>query len=182
MDTDGIHPLPGFLHAPVAGGEQDFPTAGLQGHAHTMVAGHAVPGFREVAEIVFEEIHAPLREGLGIDILMVIAGGVTRTGPNAGAGIHAELQTFAVDVIGHGLHAVGEFLMIRNQAAIFVPLHFRPAVINDQIFISSGQIALFHHGISCFHNEFFVDICSKRIPGIPSHRGAFCQHIRLSFS
>ena len=90
MDADGLHPLPWFLHAPVAGGEENLPAGGFQSHAHGVVTVYAVSAFREVAEIVFQEVNAPFGKGFGVDELVIVTGGVSGTGAHAGAGIHTE--------------------------------------------------------------------------------------------
>ncbi len=114
MGTDGTHPVPGLPRAPVAGGEQNIPSCGFEGHAHGLVTVYAIGIFRKIAIIVFQVIYAPLGKLPGIGEFVVIAGGVSGAGQNTGTGIHTEFEPFAVDIVGYGLHPVGEFFRIRD--------------------------------------------------------------------
>ena len=108
--------------SPVARGKADLPSCGLEGHAHGMIPVHTVRVLGKVAVVVFEIVYAPLGKQLRVLKFMVIAGWIPGTGKNPGAGIHAELQPFFMDVISHRFHAVRKFLRIRNQIALPVPL------------------------------------------------------------
>ena len=181
MCADGTHPLPGILLAPVAGGEEDLPAGGLQGHGHGLVPGAAVAGLREMAEVVLQEVHAPGSEGFRVRELVVVAGGIARAGHDAGAGIHAELQAFGVDIVRQVLHAVGELFRIRNEEAVFVPLAEGPAVVDDQVLIAGGQPAVVHHEVRGFADQGVADIGAEGVPGIPAERGEVCKHGGSSF-
>ena len=121
MRADTPHPFPWFLLAPVAGRENDIPPCGLQRHRHRLVAGTAVAGFREIAEIIFQIIHTPGGKGFGICKLMIIAGRISGAGHNAGTGIHSEFQAFSMNIIRKVLHSMGEFFRIRNQTPSGIP-------------------------------------------------------------
>ena len=176
--ADGAHPVPGILTTPVAGGEQDLPAGGLERHGHGLVAHFAVAVGREIAEVVLQEIHAPVRKGLRIHKLVVKTGGIARAGAHARTGVHAEFQPLAVNIVRNGLHAVREFFGIGHEQPVFVALLQRPAVVNDEVFISGVAVALFHHDVRHLANEFFIDIGSEGIPGIPAHRRGSCNHIQ----
>ena len=175
MRTDCAHPLTGFFRAPVAGGEEDFTPGCFQRHRHGEVARLAVAGLREVAEVVLEEIHTPVRKRLRIDEFMVIAAGIARARPHARAGVHAELQSLAVNVVSNRLHAMRELLRVRHDAAIRAALAQAPAVVNDQIFIPRLAVALRSHQVSHFKNQLFVDLPAERVPRVPAHRGQLCK-------
>ena len=168
--------MPGLLLAPVAGGEEDLAAGGLERHAHGLVAHLAVAVCGEIAEVVLEEVHAPLGKGGRVHELVVKARGVAGAGANPRAGVHAELEALAVDVVGHGLHAVGELFGVGNEAAVRAALAQGPAVVDDEVFIPCVAVALFDHGVRHLAHERVGDVCAERIPGIPAHGCGSCDH------
>ena len=173
----GLDPLVGLVYAPGAGGEQDVAPAVLQGQPHAPVQILSGDDGAVVAVVVFQEIHAPLRKGLRVDELMLEAARVPGTGQVPRTGIHAEFQTFGVDIVRHCLHAVGELLRIRHQAALPVPLLHRPAIIDDQVLVALLRQPLLHHGVRRLINQLLIDVLPKGVPGIPPHGRCQFHHI-----
>ena len=172
MHAQGLHPFPGLVRAPVAGGEQDVPPGGFQGHAHGGVAVFSVGAGGEIAEIVFQVVHAPLREGARVHKFMVEGGGVARAGLHPGAGIHAEFEAQAVHVVRKGLHAVGEFGGVGHQTALFVPFLQAPAVVDHDVIVARVQIALFLHHPGRFPDQFVGNVAAEGVPAVPAHGGS----------
>jgi hypothetical protein len=50
-----------------------------------------------------------------------------------------------MNIIGYGFHTVGEFLMTRDKAVIFIAFEFRPAVVDDEIFVSGVEETVIYH-------------------------------------
>lgn len=136
LGAAALNPLVDVVAAPVAGGEQNVPAAVAQGQAHALVEDFPIGVEGLVAVVVLQVVHAPGGEGLRVLELVLKAAGVARAGVGAAAGVHAELQPLAVDVIRHGLHALGELLRVRHQIALFVPLLQAPAVVDDHVLIA----------------------------------------------
>ena len=160
----GLDPLMGLIRSPGTGAEEDITAAVFQGKPHAPVQVLPMNDRAVIAVIIFQEIHAPLRECLRIDELMLKASRITGAGQVPGAGIHAEFQPLAVHIIRNSLHAIGEFPRIRHKPFFFIPLTQGPAVVDDQIFIAHPGKPCFHHRIRCLKNQFFIDVLSKGIP------------------
>ena len=130
----------------------------------------------EVAEIILQEIHAPRSKGARILVFVVKGGREACTGTDTGAGIHSELQSLGMDIIGDELHAVREFFGIGHEQPVFVALLQRPAVVNDDILVARVTVAALDHHVRDLQHHLLVDIGSEGIPCVEAHRGRLCQH------
>lgn len=162
----GFDPALGVLRAPAARAEQNVPPAVRQRRTHAFVQNVPRHVSGPVAKVVFQKIHAPRGEGGRVDKLILEAGGIARAGLVAGAGIHAELQPLAVDIIGQRLHAGGELFMTGHQPVAVVPFLFRPAVVDDQIGVARVPQAGGHHGVRRVAHQLLVDILAEGVPGV----------------
>ena len=117
-----------------------------------------------VAEIVFQVIDPPLGKGFGVEILMVIASGISAAGQRSAAGIDAHFQSFGVDVIRNILDAVREFLAVGDQSAVFVPFLLRPSVVDDDILIPCFFEFGIRQIIGGFQKQFLVNLCAEGVP------------------
>lgn len=135
----GFDPAFGVLRAPAARAEQNVTPAVRQRRAHALVQDVPRHVSGPVAKVVFQKIHAPRGEGGRVDELILEAGWIARAGLVAGAGIHAELQPLAVNIIGQRLHAGGELFMTGHQPGGCRPFLFRPAVVDDQIGVPASR-------------------------------------------
>ena len=185
MGADGAHPFPGLLLAPVAGGKEDLPARRLQRHGHGDIRRSAVRPRREIAEIVFQEVHAP--GGEQCRVLKLVAEGrrITAAGHDPGAGIHAEFEAPGMDIIGHGLHAVGEFDGIRDQLAPLPAPPQAPAVVDHKIGIPGVPVPLVRHGVRHFPDQSVGDIRAEGVPAVPAHGGCrrdHCIHSLIYFN
>ena len=59
VSADALHPFPAVIRAPVAGREQNIAAGRAKRIAHGEISKLAVTGIREIAEIVFQKVHAP---------------------------------------------------------------------------------------------------------------------------
>ena len=83
------------------------------------------------APVVLDVVEAPLRPRLRVLRLVLVAPGVSLlAGPWPRRGINADLESFAVDVVGEGFH-VGEFL-VRRDLAVRVARAF-PGVVDVDV-------------------------------------------------
>ena len=184
MGPRGPDPAPYVVAAPVAGGEENIPSGGPQGHAHTAVQQLAVDARGLVAEVVLQIVHAPARKGFRVQELVVKGPGIIRAGALSGAGIHPEFQPLCVNVICHGLHALGEFGGFRLQLIRFrVPDLFAPAVIDDDVLVARVLQPQLHKSVGALPDQLVRDFMSEGIPGIPSHGWPVDKHMHppLSF-
>ena len=88
---------------------------GLERHGHGLVAHFAVAVGGEIAEVVLQEIHAPVRKGLRIHKLVVKTGGDS---PRRCARPHRSTYRISAPCCEHshnGLHAVREFFGIGHE-------------------------------------------------------------------
>ena len=168
-----------LVASPGTGAEQNIPSAVFQSQSHTAVQILSCNNGTVIAIIIFQEIHPPLRKGLRIHKLMLIASGIACTGKVSRTGIHAELQALRMYIVSHCLHTVGKFRRIRNQSSLGIPLPQRPAIINYQIIVSAFQQTALNHNIGSLHDQLLTDVLSKCVPGIPPHRRCQFNHIFL---
>ena len=176
MRAGCLDPLLRFFHTPRAGGEQNVPAAVGKRHADPAVEILAGERSRMVAEIVFEVVHAPGSEGFGVDVFVVVTAGIARAGHGAAAGIHSEFQPLGMDIVGKGFHAGRELFAIRHEAVVFVPFGFRPAVVDDDIFVPRGGKPRRNDVIRGLLHQLFVDLRSERVPRVPAHGRCVLQH------
>ena len=101
MRARRANPAADFVVAPVAGGEENLASAGSESHAHFSVEQGTVCTVRLVAEVIFQEVYAVFGKGLGVEIFMVKAARIVGAGACSGAGIHAELEPLAVDIVAY---------------------------------------------------------------------------------
>lgn len=80
MRADALHPLPAIIRAPVAGREQNIAAGRAKRIAHGEISKLAVAGIREIAEIVFQKVHAPRSKGLSVLELIAVARRIAGTG------------------------------------------------------------------------------------------------------
>src|SRR6185437_13998722 len=93
----------------------------------------------------------------------------------SGRRIDAELQAFAVNVIGESFH-VGEFVVGMNNALrVALP---GPGVVNDDVFVSGSFHAARDHSVGLRANRFVVNASGEMIPTVPAH-GRRRSEIRL---
>ena len=183
----GTDPFGGIVRAPAAGAENDVPAGGFERHAHPVVEQPPVNGIRFVAIIVFQEIHAPVGKRLRVLELMAETARIARAGFGPHAGIHPELESEAVYVVGQVLHAVGEESRIGDQSAVRVPVLERPAVVDDDIIVTRVFQSAFCHGLGRFPDEGVVNVGAEGVPGIPalqrsSHLHVFSLHFSSEWS
>ena len=92
-------------------------------------------GVLGMAPVVFEEVHAPIGKGLGIDLFMVLAGRASAAGERATVGIDAKLEAASVDVIGDSFHPIREFLRVGEETAIRAATAM-PVIVDDDILVT----------------------------------------------
>ena len=100
---------------------------------------------------------------------MALAAGTTLAGVGTRAGVHAELEAKAVDVVGQGLHAGRKTLRVRDNVAVGVTAYL-PAVVYYNVLISGIGHAGCNHGIGHVPDEGFGNVAAKLVPAVPSHR------------
>ena len=166
-----------IVAAPVARGKQNVTPAALQRQTHPPVERRAVGVLRLVAEIVFQKVRTVFGKGLCVQIFVAVGRRVVGTGAHTGAGIHAEFESLAVDIVRHGFHAVGEFDVVGNDLARHrVAFFFAPAVVDHEVFVSGGKQAFFHNRVGGFTDHLCVDVFSEGVPGVETHRRFFREH------
>ena len=166
--TGLLDPFVGLIVTPRAGGEADIASAVCQSQAHTLVKEVTLLLHRLEAIVVFKIVDTPRSEGFGIDEFVFEGGGVAGTGKVSRAGIHTEFKTLGMDVIGNVFHAVGELYMVGHQAAVFVTLHFCPAVVDNEVFIARVEKSVCDERVCGFHDQCLVDISAKGVPRVPA--------------
>ena len=67
---------------------------------------------------------------------MLKAAGVTAAGVGSRAGVDAELQPLAVNVVRNRLDTVRELVLVGNKPAVLVALLFAPAVVDNNVLIA----------------------------------------------
>ena len=77
---------------------------------------------REEAEVVLQEVCTEFSEGFGVGEFTVKTCGVPCTGAKPGAGVHTELESERVYVIGESTDPVRKPFGILDYAAVFVAL------------------------------------------------------------
>ncbi|MBA7709160.1 hypothetical protein ES703_118072 [subsurface metagenome] len=75
-----------------------------------------------------------------------------------------------MNVVPYRLHSVREFLGVRDEAAVFVPLACHPRVVEDQVHVARVTHAGGHHCVGDCLNLLLVNLFFKRIPTVPAHR------------
>jgi len=168
---------PGFysFSTPVTSGEHDVTSGSLKSHRHSVVK--VTTGYVGlVAVVVLQVVNTPLSKGLRIDELVLIACGIACTGKRTVAGVHTELQSLRVDIVGKSLHSAGELLGISNKSAVcissgfdeialFVSLiSYGPAVIDYNVLVSCVLKSGGNDSISGLLNEILIDVCTKGVP------------------
>ena len=100
---------------------------------------------------------------------MALAARAALASVGAGAGIQAELEAEAVDVIGECLHTGRETLRIRDDIAVGIAVHL-PAVVDDDVFVAGVGHAGGGHRIGHLLDELLADVAAELVPGVPAHR------------
>ena len=174
MRARRANPAADFVVAPVAGGEENLASAGSESHAHFSVEQGTVCTVRLVAEVIFQKVYAVFGKGLGVEIFMVKAARIVGAGACSGAGIHAELEPLAVDIVADCFHPVGELLLVGDYLSrLRVALSLAPAVVDDKILISAVTQTELDHLVGGFFDKLFVDVFAECVPGVETHRRSF---------
>ena len=93
MCACGTNPFFNGIGTPVACREEDFASACLERHTHSVVEDRAVRESGFVAEVVLEEVNVPFGKCLRVDEFVVEGTGITGAGACSGAGVHTELKS-----------------------------------------------------------------------------------------
>ena len=169
------HPLGHFSTAETAG-EKDIPAALAQRLSHPAEQLRRVGARRNVAEVIFQQVDAPLGKFARILPLVAVAARAVGVGQDARAGIKAEFQPALVDIIAQCLHPGRKRLRIGLQIAVCVALKRHPAIIHRNIRIARVAEALFHHRVGRLAHDLLIDFPRPEIiPGVPPHRGLWCH-------
>jgi hypothetical protein len=79
---------------------------------------------------------------------------ISSTGHLTRAGVHAKFETFRVQLIRYGPHAVGELSLIRSNIAIFAS-DVLPAVVQDNVIVSHISQPEIYELLGCAEKQIF---------------------------
>ena len=99
---------------------------------------------------------------------MALAAGTALTGVGTRAGVHAELEAKAMDVVSESLHAGRKTLRVRDNVSFGIPFHL-PAVVYHHVLVAGVSHAGCNHCIGHVPDEGFGDVAAKLVPAVPSH-------------
>src|SRR6266849_4459794 len=164
--TGARSPGPRSFHAPVADAEDDGAAGLRDGIAEFRVLHGGFQAFR-IAPVNFDVVHAPRSVGLDVLRFVLVAAGTLFAGHAAGVGVHAELQSFGVHVIGERLHAVGEALGVDDVDELVADVFHAGA----------------DHGVGHLADQFVTDVAAELVPTVPAHgrcggHGGSCLRLR----
>lgn len=165
--SDAFAPFPGLVFSPFADAQHDGTSTGFERVTHGLVCGSGVLAFVGTP-VVFQVVYAPFSVLPGILKLVTAAAWTPLTGPAAGAGVDAEFESFAVNVIGQRFHAIWKMRGVGHDVAHGIAAHL-PAVVDDDVFVAGLFHACCHHGIGHFLDKGFADLAAKFIPTVPAH-------------
>jgi hypothetical protein len=165
----------------LADAEHDRVPGGLgrrgQGVPHRLVALdrglHVLPVGRDVAVVVLEVVHAPLRELQGVGVLVPVTAGepaALRARRGAGVLVDAELEAERMHVVGDRLDAVRELGRVGHQVAAEVAVRLGPAVVDVHVLVAGRLHAIGHHGLGGLLDQLRADVAAERVPVVPAHR------------
>ena len=156
----------------------DRPTRRAQGGAHLVIAAHhrigiGVEPFAR-AEIIFQIIDAPGREGLRVLADMAVAALETGAGAGARRGIEAEFQAAGMNIGGQRLHVRELGVGAEPPVGTARPL---PAVVDIDVAIAGVAQSGGDHRIGDRADGLVVDLLGELVPAAPAHRRRPCKAI-----
>ena len=122
-----------------------------------------------MAEIIFEILHAPLRERARVRLLMAEGGGQILTGKRTVGGVEAELHPLCVYILHQLLHPAREIGEIPLQPPLLITDGGLPAVVQIEILVSRFHQSGGLHGGGRLADDLLVDLLPEGIPARPAH-------------
>lgn len=109
--------------------------------------------------------HTPAGPELSVLLFVPQRTFIPTTGHGPCTGVDTNFQAGIMDFLGHTINATWEFLRVRNEVSRRVTSS-RPAVIQDNIFVSQILESELNNPINGIKDDLFIQITGERVPSI----------------
>ncbi len=117
-----------------------------------------------IAVVIFEVVNTPLRKGLRVVEFVLKAARVSATGVSTRTRINSKFQPFGVNIIRDCFNTVRKLIAVGNEPAVRAALLFAPAVVDNDVFITSLAQTLRFKRVRGGLYQFLVYLPCKGVP------------------